>query len=94
MHPRVDFTRHYLVPQLLRAGYAVWTQRSRTVGNDLTTVHEQLLIDVATAQVALEDRGFNRIFFVGNSGGASCTASTCSRRGWLPKTGCAPPRPA
>jgi hypothetical protein len=71
MHPRVDFTRHYLIPPLLRAGHAVWAQRSRNVGNDLTTVHEQLLIDMATAHVELERRGFERIHVLGNSGGAS-----------------------
>jgi len=71
MHPRVDFTRHYLIPPLLRAGHAVWAQRSRTVGNDLTTVHEQLAIDVATAHAHLVARGFERIHLLGNSGGAS-----------------------
>jgi len=71
MHPRVDFTRHYLIPPLLRAGHAVWAQRSRTVNNDLTTVHEQLLIDVATAHAELARRGFERIHLLGNSGGAS-----------------------
>lgn len=71
MHPRVDFTRHYLIPPLLRAGYAVWAQRSRNVNNDATTIHEQLLIDVATAHAHLERLGFERIFLLGNSGGAS-----------------------
>jgi hypothetical protein len=70
-HPRVDFTRHYLVPPLLRAGFAVWTQRTRTVNNDVTTIHEQLLIDLAVAHVELQRRGFERIFLLGNSGGAS-----------------------
>lgn len=71
MHPRVDFTRHYLIPPLVRAGYAVWAQRSRTVNNDLTTVHEQLLMDVATAHAHLERLGFDRTYVLGNSGGAS-----------------------
>jgi hypothetical protein len=71
MHPRVDFTRHYLIPQLLRAGVAVWAQRSRSVNNDSTTIHEQLLLDIAAAHADLEARGFERIFVLGNSGGAS-----------------------
>ncbi len=71
MHPRVDFTRHYLIPPLVRAGYAVWAQRSRNVNNDLTLIHEQLVIDVATAHAHLEQIGFDRVFMIGNSGGAS-----------------------
>lgn len=74
MHPRVDFSRHYLIPPLLRGGYAVWAQRSRNVGNDLTTVHEQLLLDVATAHQELARRGFEKVFVLGNSGGASLYA--------------------
>jgi hypothetical protein len=74
MHPRVDFTRHYLIPPLLRAGHAVWAQRSRTVNNDVTTVHEQLLLDIAAAHVELERRGFERVYMLGNSGGASLYA--------------------
>ena len=70
-HPRVDCTSHYVIPPLLRAGYAVWAQRCRTVNNDLTAVHEQLLIDVAVAHAHLEDLGFEEIHVLGNSGGAS-----------------------
>jgi hypothetical protein len=73
-HPRVDFTRHYLIPPLLCGGFAVWAQRTRTVNNDATTVHEQLLIDIATAHAELERMGFERIYVVGNSGGASLYA--------------------
>ncbi|HEV8461066.1 MAG TPA: hypothetical protein VGQ38_10180 [Gaiellaceae bacterium] len=74
MHPRVDFSRHYLIPSLLRAGLAVWGQRSRHVNNDLATVHEQLLIDIAVAHRELMQRGFERLILVGNSGGASLYA--------------------
>jgi hypothetical protein len=70
-HPRVDTTAHYLIPPLLRGGYAVWAQRSRNVNNDLTTVHEQLLIDLAIAHAHLVERGFEQIYLLGNSGGAS-----------------------
>lgn len=71
MHPRVDFARHYLIPPLVRAGYAVWAQRSRTVNNDVSLVHEQLLIDIAVAHAHLERLGFDQIHLLGNSGGAS-----------------------
>jgi len=71
MHPRADFTRHYAVPALLNAGYAVLTQNSRTVGNDSMLVHEQILLDVAAGMRRLRDLGFARIVVCGNSGGGS-----------------------
>jgi hypothetical protein len=85
MHPRVDFTRHYLIPPLLRQGHAVWAQRSRTVGNDLTAVHEQLLIDVATAHARLERLGFDHVYLLGNSGGASLYAYYTQQAGSAPE---------
>jgi hypothetical protein len=71
MHPRADFTRHYAVPGLLAAGYAVWCQNSRWVGNDSTLVHERVLLDVAAGMARLRDIGFDRVVAVGNSGGGS-----------------------
>jgi pimeloyl-ACP methyl ester carboxylesterase len=71
MHPRADFTRHYAVPHLLAAGYAVLTQNSRTVGNDSMLIHEQILLDVAAGVRTLRERGFRTVILVGNSGGGS-----------------------
>jgi hypothetical protein len=71
MHPRADFLRHYAVPGLLRAGYAVCTQNSRWVGNDSMLVHERVLLDVAAGVARLRERGFTRVVLIGNSGGGS-----------------------
>lgn len=71
MHPRADFLRHYLVPGLLRAGVAVLTQNSRSVGNDSMLEHERVLLDVAAGMKHLRGAGFERIVAVGNSGGGS-----------------------
>ncbi|MGE0000136.1 MAG: alpha/beta hydrolase [Ilumatobacteraceae bacterium] len=71
MHPRVDCSHHYVIPGLLRAGIAVWGQRSRWVGNDSDLVHERVLVDIATAHAALAEEGFSRQLLIGNSGGAS-----------------------
>jgi len=71
MHPRADFTRHYAVPLFLRRGYAVWTQNSRSVGNDSLLVHERVLLDVAAGMRRLREIGFERILLCGNSGGGS-----------------------
>jgi hypothetical protein len=70
MHPRANFSRHYLVPGLLDAGFAVLCQNSRWLGNDATCVHERLLLEVAEGLRAARAR-FERVVLVGNSGGGS-----------------------
>lgn len=74
MHPRQDVTHHPLVPLLLGAGAAVWTQHTRSVNNDLTLVHEQALHDVAAGLVFLRERGFDSIVLLGHSGGGTLYA--------------------
>jgi hypothetical protein len=69
MHPRQDLTHHPLVPPLLRAGAAVWTQHTRSVSNDLSLLHEQALLDVAAGLVFLRERGFASLVTLGHSGG-------------------------
>jgi len=73
MHPRANFARHYLVPGLVEAGFAVFCQNSRWLGNDATLVHEVALIDVAAGVRAMRDR-FDRVVLCGNSGGGSLYA--------------------
>jgi hypothetical protein len=70
MHPRVDFSHHYLIPPLLRRGVSVWAQNGRFVNNDLTLINERLLLDVAAGmgELAARDRD---VTMIGNSGGAS-----------------------
>ena len=74
MHPRQDVTHHALVPQLLAAGAAVWTQHTRSVNNDLTLVHEQALLDVAAGMVFLREQGYSSIVPLGHSGGGTLFA--------------------
>ena len=71
MHPREFLATHYLVPELLHAGYSVFTQTSRSVGSDLRLEHEVALLDVAAGLSFLRQRGFESIVLIGNSGGAS-----------------------
>src|SRR3569832_1320923 len=68
MHPRADFHRHYVVPGLLAAGYAVFTQNSRWVGNDSMLVHETVLFDVAAGMKRLRELGFETVILVFYSG--------------------------
>lgn len=74
MHPRLDLSRHYLVPILLDAGYSVWAQGTRSQGNDLTLLHEEALLDAAAGFEQLRDRGFEHVIAAGPSGGAALYA--------------------
>jgi hypothetical protein len=74
MHPRQDVTHHPLVPLLLQAGVAVWTQHTRSVNNDLNLVHEQALHDVAAGQAFLRANGFESVIVLGHSGGGTLFA--------------------
>jgi pimeloyl-ACP methyl ester carboxylesterase len=71
MHPREFLATHYLIPDILQAGCAAWTQASRSVGNDLRLEHEIVLLDVAASVAWLRAQGFEKIILLGNSGGAS-----------------------
>lgn len=84
MHPRQDFTHHVLVPEFLSRGCAVWTQGSRTPGNDLTLIHEQTLLDMAAGQNFLRDHGFSNVISVGHSGGGALTAFYMRQAGLSP----------
>lgn len=74
MHPREFMACHYLIPDIVGAGYAAWSQAPRSVGNDLRLEHEFALHDVATGLAYLKACGFKRIVLLGNSGGAGLYA--------------------
>jgi pimeloyl-ACP methyl ester carboxylesterase len=74
MHPREFMACHYLIPDIIGAGYAAWSQAPRAVGNDLRLEHEFALHDVTTGLAYLKARGFRRIVLLGNSGGAGLYA--------------------
>lgn len=75
MHPRVDFTRHYLFPRLLAAGIGCLGAISRCEGDDTDCVHEELLHDLTACVTWLrEHRGIRHVVLLGNSGGGSLAA--------------------
>jgi hypothetical protein len=74
MHPRELLATHYMVPYLLRAGFACWVQGPRTVGNDLRLEHEIALLDVAAGVTELHRLAYRKIIMLGNSGGAGLFA--------------------
>lgn len=84
MHPRQDLTHHVLVPELLRHGFAVWTQGARSVNYDVALVHEQALLDVAAGQVFLRESGFEQVVTLGHSGGGTLFAFYHEQAGLAP----------
>jgi pimeloyl-ACP methyl ester carboxylesterase len=74
MHPRVDFSHHYLVPGLVGGGYAFMGSTTRYLHHDADALHERLLLDVAGSIGFLRERGFRRVVLLGNSGGGSLFA--------------------
>jgi pimeloyl-ACP methyl ester carboxylesterase len=74
MHPRVDFSHHYLVPPLVGGGYAFMGSTTRYLHHDADALHERLLLDVAGSIAWLRARGFRRVVLLGNSGGGSLFA--------------------
>lgn len=74
MHPRVDFSRHYLVPYLVAGGYAFMGGTTRYLNHDADALHERLLLDVAGTVAWLRERGFRKVILLANSGGGSLFA--------------------
>ncbi|HLF99663.1 MAG TPA: alpha/beta hydrolase [Acidimicrobiia bacterium] len=69
-HPRADFSRHYAVPGLVDAGFAVLTLNTRFGGNEMSIIHEACAVDLGTAVGEMRKR-FDRVVLIGNSGGGS-----------------------
>src|SRR5262249_33926983 len=84
MHPRVDFTRHYLAPALVAGGHAFMGAVTRHLHNDADALHERMLLDVGGTIAWLRARGFRRVVLLGNSGGGSLFAFYLEQAGRPP----------
>ncbi|MGW2937225.1 hypothetical protein ACWGQ5_37545 [Streptomyces sp. NPDC055722] len=74
-HPRGDMSRHYAAPAVLEAGYAFYVHQPRSLNNDVDCEHERLLLDLAAGLNHLKnERGYEKIVLLGNSGGGSLLA--------------------
>ncbi len=75
IHPRVDFSRHYIVPHCVEAGFSCLGLNSRCLNNDTTAVHEELILDVnAGVRFLREEKAAETVILFGNSGGGSLSA--------------------
>ena len=84
MHPRADFTRHYLAPPLAGAGYAFMGSTTRYLNHDADALHERLVLDVAGSVAHLRAAGFKTVVLLGNSGGGSLSAFYLQQAGKAP----------
>lgn len=72
MHQRTDNSRHYAIPYLVEAGFAAFGHNNRYTGNDVDTIHENIVLDIAAGLRFLkQERGFERVIFLGASGGGA-----------------------
>lgn len=74
MHPREFVLTHYLVPEVLDAGWDCWVQAPRSIGSDLRLEHEIALHDVSAGMRQLKELGYEQVVLLGNSGGAGLLA--------------------
>lgn len=72
MHPRNDSGTHFLLEPLTKQGFAVMGMVSRNPGR--SSVHEELLLDVAAGVKFLKSRGAQHVILIGHSGGGSLMA--------------------
>lgn len=71
-HPTANFMGHYALPGLAQRGVAAVGMTTRYVGNDTSLILENCLVDIgAMVRHLYDERGYERVVLVGNSGGAS-----------------------
>lgn len=70
-HPTANFLGHYALAGLAERGVGAIGFTTRYVGNDTSLIMENCLLDMSTMVEHLDERGYEKVILVGNSGGAS-----------------------
>jgi pimeloyl-ACP methyl ester carboxylesterase len=71
MHPTVNYMNHYLIEPLRSRGCAVLALNSRYIGNDSMLLMERVIQDLGVGVRFLRERGYQRVIYIGNSGGGA-----------------------
>ena len=74
-HYNVDFSEHYLGPELARRGFGFLGWNTRFRGNEAFFLLEHALIDIGVGVDWLLEQGVEQIVLLGNSGGGSLMAA-------------------
>ncbi|EJL27331.1 hypothetical protein PMI01_03812 [Caulobacter sp. AP07] len=74
MHPTSNYMGHYLLTPLAERGVACLALNSRYVGNDGLLEMERVIVDLGAGVAELRRRGVEKVYLIGNSGGASLAA--------------------
>ncbi len=74
VHPTSNFMGHYLLEPLARSGVDLLGLNTRYAGNDSTLIMERAILDIGAAVKFLRSRSYDRVFLIGNSGGAGLAA--------------------
>lgn len=74
MHPTSNFMGHYLIGPLAERGICCMGLNSRYVGNDTVLLMERAIQDLGAGVQYLRAAGYEKVFLVGNSGGAALSA--------------------
>ena len=87
-HPRGGLERHYMIPTMIEAGFAVFSFNHRMRTDDFDLVHEMLLLDIAGALTTMKtDAGMTRSSCLATAGAAAPWATINGRRKLLHPTG-------
>ncbi|HEY2257309.1 MAG TPA: alpha/beta hydrolase [Variovorax sp.] len=71
MHPTSNFMGHYLIGPLAERGICCLGLNSRYMGNDTLLLMERAIQDLGAGVQFLRAAGYEKVFLIGNSGGAA-----------------------
>jgi pimeloyl-ACP methyl ester carboxylesterase len=71
MHPTSNFMGHYLIGPLAERGICCMGLNSRYAGNDTVLLMERAIQDLGAGVQYLRAAGYEKVFLIGNSGGAA-----------------------
>ena len=74
MHPNTDQSQNYNIPPLVKAGYTVLGRGGRWVNNDVASIQEKLMLDIAAGVKLLRERGCEQVVLLGSARGGPLAA--------------------